>query len=65
MKRVTLLVLLLAFALSAQEKRTLTPEDMVDIRRVADPNVSPDGKQIAFVVTEPRRFEQAGQGTRR
>jgi Tol biopolymer transport system component len=53
MKRVTLLVLFLASTLNAQQKRTLTPEDVVDIRSVADANVSPDGKWIAFVVTEP------------
>ncbi len=53
MKRETLLVLLLAFSLNAQQKRSLTPEDVVDIRNVADANVSPDGKRIAFVVTEP------------
>jgi dipeptidyl aminopeptidase/acylaminoacyl peptidase len=53
MKRVTLLVLFLAFTLNAQQKRTLTPEDVVDIRSVADASVSPDGKRIAFVVKEP------------
>jgi dipeptidyl aminopeptidase/acylaminoacyl peptidase len=53
MKRVTLLLLFLASTVNAQQKRTFTPEDLVDIRSVADPRISPDGKRIAFVVTEP------------
>jgi len=53
MKRLTLLLLFLAFSLNTQQKRTLTPEDVVDIRSVHDANVSPDGKRITFVVTEP------------
>jgi hypothetical protein len=52
MKRIVLPLLFLAFTLNAQQKRTLTPEDLVDIRSVDDANVSPDGKRIAFVVTE-------------
>jgi len=53
MKRVILFVLFFGFTLNAQEKRILTPEDVVDIRSVADADVSPDGKRVAFVVTEP------------
>jgi Tol biopolymer transport system component len=33
--------------------RTLTPEDVVNVRSVSDASISPDGKRIAFVVTEP------------
>jgi hypothetical protein len=39
--------------ISAQQKRTLTPEDLVDIRDVSDAQISPDGKRAAFVITEP------------
>jgi Tol biopolymer transport system component len=53
MRRLSLLVLFLAFTRNAQQKRTLTPEDLVDIRNASDPRISPDGKRIAFVVTEP------------
>jgi dipeptidyl aminopeptidase/acylaminoacyl peptidase len=53
MKRVILLVFFLTLTLNAQEKRTLIAEDVMDIRSVDDANVSPDGKRIAFVVTEP------------
>ncbi len=33
-------------------KRAFTIEDLYRIKNVADPQISPDGKQIAFVVTE-------------
>lgn len=39
--------------LSAPQKRTLTPEDLVDIRDVSDAQISPDGKLVAFVIMEP------------
>ncbi len=39
--------------LAAQDKRTLTPEDLVNIRGVSDIHISSDGKRVAFVVTEP------------
>jgi len=37
----------------AEEKRAVKPEDLVDIRGVSDPQISPDGKRVAFVVSEP------------
>jgi dipeptidyl aminopeptidase/acylaminoacyl peptidase len=37
----------------AEEKHAVTPEDLVDIRSVSDVQISPDGKRVAFVVTEP------------
>ena len=49
---VVLLWALLAFDVAA-EKRAVTPEDLVDLRQVHDVQISPDGKQVAFVVTEP------------
>jgi len=39
--------------LGAEEKRVVKPEDLVDIRGVSDPQISPDGKRVAFVVSEP------------
>ena len=36
-----------------QEMRTITPEDVLTIRELSDVNLSPDGKQITFVVSEP------------
>ncbi len=41
---------LLAFSLFA-EKKSLTFDDFIKIGRVSDPQISPDGKYIAYVVT--------------
>ncbi len=46
---VCLLVLSLSFAVSAQN-RTYTVEDLMKVRRVGDPQVSPDGRHVAFTV---------------
>lgn len=47
-----ILTLFLSAALSqAQPKRPITFDDFLSIKRVGDPQVSPDGKLIAFVVT--------------
>ena len=62
MKRIVLLPLFLALTLNAQQKRTLTPEDLVDIRNVTDPRISPDGRHIAFVVTEPGDSSKPDKG---
>jgi len=43
----------LAILANADEKRAIKPEDLVDIRGVSDPQISPDGRRVAFVVTEP------------
>ena len=48
---VCLLVLSLSFAVSAQN-RTYTVEDLMKVRRVGDPQVSPDGRYVAFTVGE-------------
>ncbi len=45
-------LLLLIAPGSAAEKKPLTFEDFIRIKRVADPQVSPDGSQVAYVVTE-------------
>ena len=37
----------------AEEKRAVQPADLVDIRGVSDVQISPDGKRVAFVVSEP------------
>lgn len=51
---VSLLILLFALSASAQPaaKRALTIADLYDLKNVADPQFSPDGKRIAFTVTE-------------
>ena len=45
------LILLLAVPALA-EKRAFTIKDLYDIKSVSDPQYSPDGKRIAFTVTE-------------
>ena len=57
MKRFVIAISVLVFALSslaatatAQESRRFTVEDLLKVRRVGDPRVSPDGKHIAFTI---------------
>ena len=46
-------VLALSQAVFAQQtKRAMTFEDVMSLRVVSDPRISPDGKQVAFVVTQ-------------
>jgi dipeptidyl aminopeptidase/acylaminoacyl peptidase len=53
MARLLVILLALTFALPvAAEKRPLSIEDLYKIKNVLDPQYSPDGKQIAFTVTE-------------
>jgi hypothetical protein len=57
MKRLVGLVVLLGLALlpavavAADGKRPMTVEDLFRFKRVADPQISPDGKTVAYVVT--------------
>ncbi len=37
-------------SLAAAQNRTYTVEDLLKVRRVADPQLSPDGKRIAFTI---------------
>ena len=45
-------VVLLAPDSGAAQTRTLTPLDLASLARVSDPQVSPDGRRVAFVVSE-------------
>ena len=50
-------ILLAAFAIAsspilAQSRRAMTFDDVMSLRVVSDPRISPDGKQVAFVVTQ-------------
>lgn len=47
------LVLLLNPLILAQSKRQMTPEDLYKMKRLSDPQVSPDGKWIAYMVSIP------------
>jgi len=51
--------LLAAVALAGQEKKAaeeseiLAPEDFLNLRAIQDPQFSPDGARVAFVVSDP------------
>ena len=51
-KGVLLLVLALACTASAQTFRPFTITDLLKVRRVGDPQLSPDGRTIAYTVTD-------------
>jgi len=60
MKRTFPAILLAAFTLTtfarvadAQSKRPMTFDDLISMQRVSDPQVSPDGKRIAFTAATP------------
>jgi dipeptidyl aminopeptidase/acylaminoacyl peptidase len=53
--RVTALAILISLAatgVNAQSKRAMTFEDVMSLRVASDPRISPDGRQVAFVVTQ-------------
>ena len=53
MKRFVALVAVLLLALcslAAAQNRTYTIEDLLKVRRVGDPQISPDGKHVAFTI---------------
>ncbi len=54
MRRLLLSLLVLAFTISgfAQAKHPFTFEDMMKLKRVGDPQVSPDGKWVIFSVVD-------------
>ena len=58
---ITILVLCFSFALSAVAQtnapRGITPEDYYSFEFISDPNISPDGKVVAYVVTKIDRAQ--------
>ncbi|MBI3661543.1 MAG: S9 family peptidase [Acidobacteria bacterium] len=42
-----------AFAQDKQTKRAITFDDLISMRRVSDPQISPDGKWVAYTVATP------------
>jgi Tol biopolymer transport system component len=53
MQMVVILVVFFVARLWAEAKHAVTPVDLVDIRVLRDAQISPDGKRVAFVITEP------------
>ncbi len=43
------------------EKRSLTPETFLELRNLRDPQFSPDGSRVAFVVSDPLTGEKRTQ----
>ena len=52
-----LLILCAALVSFAQQPRGITPEDYYAFEFAADPNISPDGKLVAYVVTKIDRAQ--------
>ena len=52
MSRVLAVVLLSAFSVVAQTKHPFTFEDMMALKRVEEPQVSPDGKWVLFAAVD-------------
>lgn len=59
MKRATFLCSIMFFAVisAAQTKHALTFDEFIGLGRVTDPQVSPDGKSVAFVITHHNKVE--------
>src|SRR6516165_9721849 len=53
MKHLLVAIMLLTSAAVAEAKRPLTIDDMFKFKRVSDPQISPDGKQVVYVVGVP------------
>ena len=45
------LLVLAGLAAAQQSPRGITPEDYFSFEFISDPNISPDGKLVAYVVT--------------
>ncbi len=67
MRRIVLFImfatLLLPVAALSQQRHPLTVEDMWKIGRVSDPQVSPDGKTVAYQVTSYSMKNNVGRST--
>ncbi|MDD5765983.1 MAG: DPP IV N-terminal domain-containing protein, partial [Candidatus Marinimicrobia bacterium] len=48
-----ILTFTLLFVIAQPEKRAMSPEDLYQIKAISDPQVSPDGKWIAYTVATP------------
>lgn len=62
MKRLTVILLLISTALLfAQRKQPMSVEDLWNMKRIGDFDISPDGSKIAYVLTEYSMEENTGQ----
>jgi dipeptidyl aminopeptidase/acylaminoacyl peptidase len=63
MKKIKIAVVLIAFVfclsiLAGNSKRPLTPEDIVNMNYLGGPQISPDGKWVAYVMFEPLKSKK-------
>jgi dipeptidyl aminopeptidase/acylaminoacyl peptidase len=49
------LLVMIALPAHAQTKRAMTFDDLISMQRVSDPQISPDGKWVAFTLATPDR----------
>jgi len=47
-----------------KKKRLLTPEDIIDFKAVSDPQIAPDGSEVAFVVGDAYKGESRNPKSR-
>jgi len=45
-------------AAPTEQKKILSPENFLELGNVQDPQFSPDGQRVAFVVSEPQKSEK-------
>src|SRR5437660_2667643 len=57
------LFLLVAVEQAQQSSRGITPEDYFAFEFISDPNISPDGKLVAYVVTKIDRSQNRRNST--
>lgn len=55
-------ILALLSSAEAQAQRNVTPEDLIRIREVSDPQVSPDGKWVAYAVSVADTVKDEAEG---
>ena len=58
---IVVLFCLVGIGTSQEKAHKITPEDVLSIRELRDARVSPDGKEVAFVVIEPAGDKTPGQ----
>ena len=57
MRRLLVILIAISAPLAAQQRHTITHEDVFLMKRVSSPAISPDGRWIVFSVTEPSYTE--------
>ena len=59
MRLILALLVVLTVPASAQQRRAMTPDDIMTMKNVSDAQISPDGKWVAYVVTSTDMKENA------